>query len=511
MPGYSAPDTFTFLTSPTGLRAGPTRYLLDTNVVSVLRTVTMKGFDLDKADHRRAADLLRRAIHDGAGLSVDLAALESAGLRDGRFSPREAARCLILPLALPRLGAEGLESFIRTQDRMASVGTDLTELDDALGGLLTGYEGAALTTVGISYTLVGRIWAAVQAGVDWERGVEELFAAMEALNYVPPRMVALTGITFAGQPDLRQRMSSRFLKVSTPTSEQQLFSAVMDLTFLMVAKYVEVTGVRCTLVTNDAGLAEFAALLDGTLGGDHVGEDRFDRRRWARWNELLGDFERRRSAASPELPAADVIEREIALTADRLGVSPPRLTNLAIQGENLGARRPDLVRWVRDEAFAEADPTTRLLDLVGRVPAGSLADVLTAAADVYAALVAALGAEPDTQQEIIGSVEQTLFARWPDLLGGSQDLAGGPFSDPIAYLRAAAQGRQWVRVAQHHSLLDSGDKAIGSLAACLLVLRSVALLMSDRSGRPLAEVLSVLRERVGPASDGGAHGIPSDL
>ena len=502
----TARESFRYIPSAPPLNSNPL-YIIDTNVLSVFRSLTQKGFDAKDISHRRAKELLDTFYSQPSGVSCDFAILETSGLSQGCFYTREALQSCTLSMALFMQSKEDAQNFLAQAEPVSAIAASPDELESNLVEIFDASK-TLHGLIGTSFVISTTVIEAVQKKEDWRTSIKNCLEEISKIGLLPPKALALVALTFAGTPTIRQLITQRLLKTQK-TGAVSVFSATNDLAFLILQRFKAMTtGRPVVVVTNDDGFADFAGLLTQTDIGDAVSPEAFDPTREKEFDEIYMQFLEKRACEelrddvvlSPERIAA-----EVAKHANSLKISPPALEGLEIKSyirlpKNIAV---DAFAITRDLAFANNYSDEALLSALESDNSGvTISDILSASAQVYASLLNTIRQEFSESLDVLcEEIPAISISMFPEEFAISTEEFFLKLAMPINFMNAAARRCDLVMRGLGDRMYDRRDQTeyeynlalLGYCTACLKILRCVAKYVSQRTGEDVLSCLQSLR------------------
>ncbi|WP_454933767.1 hypothetical protein [Actinomyces oris] len=462
----------------------------------MFRSLTQKGFDVSDINHRRANEFLDTYYGQPSNVSCELAILETSGLSRGYFYAREALQsCLSMMLFMQSKSVA--QNFISQAKPVGKIGANPLELERELSVTFDASK-TLHHLVGTSFIVSTTVIEAVRRQEGWRDSIRNCLKDISRIGYIPPKAAALVALTFAGTPQIRQSITQRLLKTQK-TGAGEAFSATIDLAFLILQRIQSMDTERpIVVVTNDDGFADFAGLLTQTDIGDTVPSESFDVKRADEWNNLYGQFlvERVDKLANGiALPDSEHIVTEVARHAKSLNISPPALDKPKVKShillaEDIGL---DALTIVRDLAFAKEYSDEIVLRTLKN--AGSdvtVSDILSASAQIYASLLNKICQMTSVSlDELCEAIPAEVVSMVPEGFANNTEEVILKLAIPISFMNAAARRCDFVMSGIGDRMHDHGPEVLFAYcAACLKILRCVAIYSSKHSSNETAEGVS---------------------
>ena len=206
---------------------------LDTMVLSTLYSVTKGGFDLARAQDRRAAHLLRwLAARPDVAVSPVFGALEGSGFHAGGIDPLDVIRRVTAAIAFSTWGREHADDWIASGQ---SASVDVVIPDGAVHPDHAIEAGEAL----LPWTVLPCYVAALATALVEREGKRDL-AAVEAvhcilssdLDFVPAFGWLISALMFIGTSRVRSELRKGLFKFGRGELRRICLSAGWDLGFL---------------------------------------------------------------------------------------------------------------------------------------------------------------------------------------------------------------------------------------------------------------------------------------
>ena len=490
-----ARESFRYIPSPPPPNSNPL-YILDTNVLSVFRSLTQKGFDVGNINHRRAKEFLDTYYGQPSNVSCELAILETSGLSRGYFDAREALQsCLSMVLFMQSKSVA--QNFISQAEPVSKILGNPRELEKELSVTFDASKDLH-HLVGTSFIVSTTVIEAVQSQENWRDSIRNCLKEISRIGYIPPKAVALVALTFAGTPQVRQSIAQRLLKTQK-TGAREAFSATIDLAFLFLQRIKSMGAERpIIVVTNDDGFADFAGLLTQTDIGDAVPSESFDVRRAEELNNLYGKFLVERVGKLPNgiaVPDSEHIVAEAKRHAKSLNIVPPILDDTKVRShirltKEIGL---DAFTIVRDLAFAkEYSDEVVLRTLRNKGSDVTVSDIISASAQIYASLLNEICQMTSVSlDELCKDIPAEVVNMVPEGFANDTEEVILKLAIPISFMNAAAHRCKYVACGIGDRMHDhSLEVLLGYCTACLKILRCVAIYSSKYSSNETAEGVS---------------------
>jgi hypothetical protein len=206
---------------------------LDTMVLSTVYSVAKGGFDLTRAQDRRAAHLLRwLAARPDIAVSPVFGALEGSGFHAGGIDSLDMIRRVSATIAFSTWGRKHADDWIASGQ---SVPSDVTIPDGAVHPDHAIEVGEAL----LPLTVLPCYVAALATALVEREGMRDL-AAVEAvhrilandLDFVPAFGWLSSALMFIGTPKIRNELRRHLFKIGRGELRRICLSAGWDLGFL---------------------------------------------------------------------------------------------------------------------------------------------------------------------------------------------------------------------------------------------------------------------------------------
>jgi hypothetical protein len=396
--------------------------LLDTNVLSTLYSVGRGGFDLGRAQDRRAAHLLRwLAARPDVAVSPLFGVLEGSGFHAGAIDPLDAIRRATAAIVFATWGREHAEEWIHSGKCAPA---DVPVPDTAshpeqaieLGELLLPLTVLPCYVAALATALVEQEG---KQGLAAAEAVHRILASQ--LDFVPAFGWLVGSLVFIGTPKLRLELRRDLFKLGRGELRTACLSAGWDLGYLELMSVSRIPvmqplldGRTPLLVTEDQRLAPAAILLNcqGNSGAFELDGGLLD----PTWQDgaiqLLEDLQAQRdlSIRGTSTPTWERCATVAERLEQELGIAdaPP----LSLRGEpQILDIPPNAVKqWLGAIAIAESGEA--LEALVKHSEAGT--DLMTSGATVLAMLI----------RDNAHAHQRELKAGWETVLGSLPENSG---------------------------------------------------------------------------------------